>query len=51
LLCFGWGAIAASSRQDLGQLALGPAAVIMHHAWAMGFLTGFAETRTVTSGG
>jgi succinoglycan biosynthesis protein ExoA len=51
LLCFGWGAIAASSRQDLGQLALGPAAVIMHHAWAMGFLTGFVETRTVTSGG
>ena len=40
LLCIGWGAAAALSRRDSGLLALGPAAIIMHHAWAAGFLTG-----------
>ena len=43
LLCLGWGAAAAASQRDIGLLALGPAAAIMHHAWAIGFLTGFAK--------
>lgn len=38
LLCLGWGALAALRRHDPALLAMGLAAALMHHGWAIGFL-------------
>jgi succinoglycan biosynthesis protein ExoA len=38
LLCLVWGAILALNARDSCALASGPAAIIMHMAWSIGFL-------------
>lgn len=43
LACFGWGAAQAARRRDPWMLAAGPAMVVMHLAWAMGFLRSLAR--------
>lgn len=40
-LCLGWGLAAAVRGGDLCLAAMGLAAAVMHHAWAIGFFTGF----------
>jgi succinoglycan biosynthesis protein ExoA len=39
LLCLIWGAILAINARDLCTLASGPAAIIMHMAWSIGYST------------
>ncbi len=36
--CCGWGAIASARTRDAWLLAMGPAAITMHMAWAVGFI-------------
>jgi succinoglycan biosynthesis protein ExoA len=40
LLCLGWGLIAALRQGNPCLAGMGVAAAIMHHAWAIGFLSG-----------
>ena len=40
IACFTWGSFEACRRRDLALLLMGPAAVVMHLAWAVGFLDG-----------
>lgn len=44
-LCLGWGARSALRERDPWLLAAGPAAMTMHHAWAVGFLRSLAARR------
>jgi succinoglycan biosynthesis protein ExoA len=37
-LCLAWGVVAALRRRDPWLLAMGPAAIIIHLSWAVGFL-------------
>lgn len=39
--CLVWGAISAISARDAWLLAMGPAAAVMHMAWAAGFIRGW----------
>jgi succinoglycan biosynthesis protein ExoA len=39
-LCLGWGLLAALRRGNPCLAGMGVAAAIMHHAWAIGFLSG-----------
>ncbi|UFN50478.1 glycosyltransferase family 2 protein [Roseomonas sp. OT10] len=45
LLCLGWGARSALRERDAWLLAAGPAAMTMHHAWAVGFLRSLMRRR------
>ena len=38
LICLAWGALAALRARDPALLAMGLAAALMHHGWAVGFL-------------
>jgi len=44
LLCLCWGAIEAVRRGDACLAAMGIAAAVMHHAWAIGFFAGLLRT-------
>ena len=39
--CIGWGLIEAARRRDGWLIAMGPAAITMHMAWAIGFIKGW----------
>lgn len=43
-LCLVWGMIAAVRSGDLCLAAMGLAAAVMHHAWAIGFFAGFLQS-------
>jgi succinoglycan biosynthesis protein ExoA len=38
LICLGWGVVEALRRRDRWMLAIGPAVMIMHLSWAVGFV-------------
>lgn len=40
LLCLSWGMVAALRRRDPCLAAMGLAAAVMHHSWALGFFSG-----------
>ncbi len=40
IICLLWGAVEAGRRQDPALLLMGPAAIVMHVSWAIGFLDG-----------
>lgn len=45
LLCLSWGLLLGARRRQTCLLAAGVAAVVMHHAWAFGFLRAAAAAR------
>jgi succinoglycan biosynthesis protein ExoA len=45
--CLGWGGLLALRERDPGVAFSGPAAMIMHLAWACGFVTGWLTQRNV----
>ncbi|MDB5594156.1 MAG: glycosyltransferase family 2 protein [Hyphomicrobiales bacterium] len=45
LLCLGWGAVLALREREPCALLAGPAAITMHMAWAIGFLTRLMRTK------
>ncbi len=47
--CLLWGAVQAVRRRDPALLWMGPAAIVMHLAWAVGFLDGRAKRRPTQS--
>ena len=40
LACLGWGVVDAARGRDAASLLMGPAAIVMHLSWAIGFLQG-----------
>jgi succinoglycan biosynthesis protein ExoA len=49
--CVTWGIISALRTRDAWLLAMGPAAVTMHMAWAIGFIRSWLERQVSTTAG
>ncbi len=49
LACLGWGTMEAVRRADAALLLMGPAAVVMHLSWAIGFLDGWRRPAALPS--
>lgn len=48
--CLSWGCWATAAHRDRWLVLAGPAAMVMHHAWAVGFLASATAPRTVVVG-
>lgn len=49
IVCLSWGLLAAARNPDPALLLMGPAAIVMHLSWAIGFIDGWARGLTSKS--